>query len=221
VVKYNSYGILWHYSDFQHNPNGYQNYSKNVFFKKRIQGIEEENFESVSKHTNGRLNAKVLVLNQSYEPITICNIRKAIVLLILQKAEMISTDGRKFIRSVNGNFQWPSVIRLSRFVSVPYKRVVLSRKNILRRDLFKCAYCGRGDLPLTIDHIIPKAKGGIDSWENLVSACTKCNNLKGDRSPSEAGMKLLFQPFKPNHLLFIKNAISKIDESWKPYLYIS
>lgn len=160
-------------------------------------------------------------MNQSYEPITICNIRKAIVLILLKKAELISKDNRKTLRSMNGNYPWPSVIRLSKYISVPYKRVVLSRKNILRRDLYKCGYCGRGDLPLTIDHIIPKAKGGIDSWENLVSACTKCNNKKGDRTPTEAGMRMMIRPFKPNHLLFIKNAVGKIDEVWKPYLYLS
>jgi 5-methylcytosine-specific restriction endonuclease McrA len=167
------------------------------------------------------LNAKVLVLNQSYEPITICNIRKAIVLILLKKAELISKDNRKTLRSINGNFPWPSIIRLSKYISVPYKNVVLSRKNILRRDVYKCSYCGRGDLPLTIDHIVPKAKGGIDSWENLVSACTKCNNKKGDRTPAEAGMHLMIRPFKPNHLLFIKNVVGKIDEVWKPYLYLS
>lgn len=94
-------------------------------------------------------------------------------------------------------YPWPSIIRLSRFVSVPYKKVVLTRKNIMRRDGYKCAYCGRGDLTLTIDHINPKARGGDDSCENLVSACTHCNNKKGDRTPVEAGMMLMVRPFKP------------------------
>jgi 5-methylcytosine-specific restriction endonuclease McrA len=106
-------------------------------------------------------------------------------------------------------------------VNVPYKKVVLTRRNILRRDGYKCAYCGRGDLPLTVDHIIPKARGGDDIWENLISACTKCNNKKGDRTPEEARMPLIYRPFKPNHVMFIKNVVGKLDDKWKPYLYLS
>jgi 5-methylcytosine-specific restriction endonuclease McrA len=104
---------------------------------------------------------------------------------------------------------------------VPYKKVVLTRKNILRRDAYRCGYCGRGDLRLTIDHIIPKARGGTDSWDNLISACTICNNKKSDRTPEEANMSLLTKPFKPSHIMFIKNVVGKLDENWKPYLYLS
>jgi 5-methylcytosine-specific restriction endonuclease McrA len=139
----------------------------------------------------------------------------------LGKAEIVQKDDKKFVRSVKTNFPWPSVIRISKFVKVPYKKVILSRKNILRRDNYKCAYCGRSDLMLTVDHVIPKARGGTDTWENLVTACTKCNNVKGDRTPEEADMKLLFRPYKPSHVIFIKNIVSKIDEKWKPYLYLS
>lgn len=141
--------------------------------------------------------------------------------MYLGKAELVRDDKRKMLRTVNRNFPWPSIIRLSFFVRVPYKRVVLTRKNILRRDNYKCAYCGRSDLPLTIDHILPKAKGGTDSWENLICACTLCNNKKGDRTPVEASMELLYRPFKPSHIMFIKNVVGKLDENWKPYLYLS
>ncbi len=141
--------------------------------------------------------------------------------MYLGKAELVLDDKRKILRTINKNFPWPSIIRLSFFVSVPYKRVVLTRKNILRRDNYKCAYCGRSDLPLTIDHILPKAKGGIDSWENLICACTLCNNRKGDRTPIEARMELLYRPFRPSHIMFIKNVVGKLDENWKPYLYLS
>jgi 5-methylcytosine-specific restriction endonuclease McrA len=143
------------------------------------------------------------------------------VLMYLGKAELVLDDKRKMLRTINKNFPWPSIIRLSFFVSVPYKRVVLTRKNILRRDNYKCAYCGRSDLPLTIDHILPKAKGGTDSWENLICACTLCNNRKGDRTPVEARMELLYRPFRPSHIMFIKNVVGKLDENWKPYLYLS
>jgi len=141
--------------------------------------------------------------------------------MYLGKAELVLDDKRKMLRTVNRSFPWPSIIRLSFFVSVPYKRVVLTRKNILRRDNYKCAYCGRSDLPLTIDHILPKAKGGTDSWENLICACTLCNNKKGDRTPVEARMELLYRPFRPSHIMFIKNVVRKLDENWKPYLYLS
>jgi len=143
------------------------------------------------------------------------------ILIYLGKAQLVADDKRKTLRTVNQTFPWPSIIRLSNFVHVPYKKVVLTRKNILRRDGFKCAYCGRSDLPLTIDHIIPKAKGGTDSWENLISACTRCNNLKGDRTPVEARMDLLYKPFKPSHIMFIRNVVGKLDENWKPYLYMT
>ncbi len=143
------------------------------------------------------------------------------ILIYLGKAELVFDDKRKMIRSVKETFPWPSIIRLSYFVRVPYKKVVLTRKNILRRDGFKCVYCGRSDLPLTIDHIVPKARGGIDSWENLISACTFCNNKKGDRTPHEAQMEMLYRPFKPSHIMFIKNVVGKLDDNWKPYLYLS
>lgn len=143
------------------------------------------------------------------------------MLLFLKKAELITRSDSKEIRTISGPYPWPTVIRLSKFVKVPYRKVVLTRKNILRRDSFKCAYCGRGDLPLTLDHVIPKARGGDDSWENLVSACIKCNNKKGDRTPHEADMKLHTNPYAPSHIVFIRNTVQKIDEQWKPYLYIS
>ena len=162
-----------------------------------------------------------MLLNQSYEPLTICNVKKAIILILLGKAEFVVDNGKKNLHSVTRTFPWPSVIRLSRYVRIPYKKTILTRKNILKRDGYKCAYCGRGDLPLTIDHIIPKARGGEDSWENLVAACLPCNNSKGDRSPKEAGIDLRVKPYSPNHIMFILNALGRIDEEWKPYLFQS
>lgn len=130
-------------------------------------------------------------------------------------------DRKKELRSISNHYPWPSIIRLNHFINVPYKRVVLTRKNILRRDSYKCAYCGRSDLPLTIDHVVPKSRGGNDSWENLVCACTICNNKKGDRTLEEADMVLHYRPFKPSHIMFIKHVVGKLDENWKPYLYLS
>lgn len=85
--------------------------------------------------------------------------------------------------------------------------------------MFKCAYCGRSDLPLTVDHIIPKARGGEDNWDNLITACVSCNNRKGDRTPDEANLILRSKPFKPHYILFMSNLVNKVDENWKPYLF--
>lgn len=172
-------------------------------------------------NNNGNaLNAKVLVLNQSYEPLSICSAKKALILIILNKATMLAPNDKKLIKSATKCFPLPSIIKLNYFVQRPYKKVYLTRKNILRRDNFKCAYCGRSDLQLTIDHIKPKSRGGTDDWENLVTACIKCNNAKGDRTPEEAGMKLRITPFKPNHLTFLINSCGRVSEQWKHYLYI-
>lgn len=134
---------------------------------------------------------------------------------------MVIHDNRKVLKAVSRNYPWPSIIRLTCFINLPFKKVVLTRKNILRRDNYKCCYCGRSDRQLTIDHLVPKAKGGIDSWENLVCACVSCNNKKGDKTPEQANMKLIQKPFKPNHIMFIKSLMGRIDEEWKPYLYLS
>jgi 5-methylcytosine-specific restriction endonuclease McrA len=116
---------------------------------------------------------------------------------------------------------YPSIVRLCVFVRVPYKKIVLSRKNILRRDGHSCQYCGRTDTMLTVDHIIPKAKGGPDSWENLVAACVSCNNKKGDRTLHEAEMTLLRRPIRPNHVMFIRHFVGTVDDHWKPYLFMN
>ena len=161
------------------------------------------------------------MLNQSFNPISICTVRRAFILILKGKAEAITSDNNKKIKTFKDNYYFPLVIKLNIFVNIPFKSILLNRKNILKRDGFKCCYCGRGDLPLTIDHVIPKYQGGADTWENLVTACCKCNNKKGSRKPSEANMKLLSKPFKPNHLHFLRNSVSKIDESWKPFLFLS
>lgn len=123
------------------------------------------------------------------------------------------------MRTVSKNYAWPSIIRLKSYIRLPYKNINLTRKNILRRDGHKCAYCGRSDLSFTVDHILPKARGGKDTWENLVTACLICNNKKGNRTPEEAGMPLKIRPYKPNYIMFILNSVSRVDDSWRPYLF--
>lgn len=167
------------------------------------------------------MNRKVLVLNQNYEPLSVCNVKKAIILLYLGKAELIAALDGKLLRSVSVSMPFPSIVRLSVFVRVPFKKIVLSRKNILRRDSHKCQYCGRGDVPLTVDHVVPKARGGEETWENLVCACVRCNNKKGDRTPAESQMTLFRRPIRPNHVMFIRDFVGTVDDRWKPYLFMN
>ncbi|GAB4131003.1 MAG: HNH endonuclease [Ignavibacteriales bacterium] len=158
-------------------------------------------------------------MNKSYEPISICTIKKAITLTFLQKAEVVSQNTSKFIHSSRLSIPLPSVIKLNYYVKRPYREVMLTRKNILRRDKHICAYCGRGDLPLTIDHIIPKSMGGEDTWENLITACLPCNNKKGNRTPQQAGMILHSKPYKPSFIIFLANSLNKVDDNWKTFLF--
>ncbi|HPD33070.1 MAG TPA: HNH endonuclease [Candidatus Kapabacteria bacterium] len=162
----------------------------------------------------------MLVLNQNYEPISVTNTKKAIILLYLDKAEMIETNNGAVLHSISRNFPYPSVIRLHTAFRRPYKNIDLSRKNIFRRDGMQCQYCGKKNVQLTVDHIIPRSRGGTDTWENLATACVTCNNKKGNRTPEEAGMKLLAIPKKPNHLFFIKQNLNNEEDNWKPYLFI-
>ncbi len=139
--------------------------------------------------------------------------------MYLGKAELVSKSNSKILHSVSKEFPLPTVVRLGKYVHLPYKDILLTRKNILRRDKHKCAYCGRGDLPLTVDHILPKARGGGDTWDNLVAACLPCNNRKGDRTPAEANIKLLVKPYHPSFIMFLANSVSRLDDTWKPFLY--
>jgi len=162
----------------------------------------------------------VLVLNHSYEPISICSVQKAGVLVYLRKAEIIATLNGKQLRSVNSNYAFPSIVRLSKYRQIPYKEIILSRKNIVRRDGHRCQYCGSTKAPITVDHVLPKSQGGPDTWENMIAACVKCNNRKGDRTPEQAGMTMLSTPRRPSHISFIVHSMNSIDSNWKPYLFI-
>lgn len=170
--------------------------------------------------SNTTLNSKVLILNQNYEPLCVCNVQKAIVLLWLGKAELIATRPQWAIHTVRHAYPYPSVVRLSFYIHVPYKKVELTRKNILRRDHHRCVYCGKATPPLTVDHIIPKSRNGGDTWENLVCACVRCNNRKGSRTPEEANMKLHSKPMRPNHVTFIQNVVGTVDQEWEPFLFL-
>ncbi|NHQ59520.1 HNH endonuclease [Chlorobium sp. BLA1] len=167
------------------------------------------------------LRSKVLVLNSSYEPLTVCDAQKAVLLLFGGKAVSVTHNPDRVIRTVSTSFPMPSIVRLTVFVRVPYKRIMLNRKNILLRDAYQCQYCGRTDLPLTIDHVVPRSRGGDYSWENLITACRRCNTKKGDKTPREADMQPLKQPIRPNSLMFMQQVTATVSDDWKPYLYMS
>ena len=164
------------------------------------------------------LNETVLVLNQNYEPLNVCTVRRALVLIFRGKAERIET-AESVVRSISREFPVPSVVRLDRYVHAPRRRVVLSKRNILKRDNHQCQYCGKADRKMTIDHVVPKKSQGAESWENLVAACVSCNGKKGDGRPEQAGLMLMRKPRRPNNVSFIRNFIGVSDHRWKPYLF--
>lgn len=159
----------------------------------------------------------VLVLNQDYSPLTLCSVERAFLLLFLQKADLQSEIKEKSLRSVSTVFPFPSVIRIRRYVRVPYKGVILTRHNIFKRDGFSCQYCGTGK-DLTLDHLIPKSKGGKSSWTNLVTACKNCNTKKGDFLPEDVGLKLFKKPIRPSYVMFLRSTTKSLREDWLPYL---
>ena len=159
----------------------------------------------------------VLVLNQDHTPLTICSVQRAFLLVFLQKADLLCIIKNRRLRSVSKAYPFPSVIKINRYVNRPYHGVVLSRHNIFKRDRHKCQYCETAK-DLTLDHVVPRSKGGISSWTNLVTACKECNAKKGDNTPEKAGMKLKAAPFRPSYVSFIGLANGVLRKEWEPYL---
>ncbi|MEN7546872.1 HNH endonuclease [Rapidithrix thailandica] len=166
------------------------------------------------------MTRKVLILNADYRAISICNAYKAFLLVYLGKAEVIRKVHDVFLHSVNRTFDMPSVIRLQHYVKIPYRGVILTRQNIFKRDGNRCVYCNSNE-DLTLDHVIPKSRGGKTTWNNLVSACKSCNSKKGDYLPDEVDMPLPYQPYKPSFIVFLKHFSGVKDDSWQPYLEIN
>ena len=142
------------------------------------------------------VNSTVLVLNQNYEPLNVCNARRAFVLVDRGKAEVLE-HGDGILRSPRYIFHLPSVIRLIYMIKRPRPQMRLSRKEVFNRDRLTCQYCGKQTRDLTLDHVIPRHRGGDHDWENLVAACKQCNHRKAGRSPQEARMRLIRQPYRP------------------------
>ncbi|GHA57722.1 HNH endonuclease [Pontibacter akesuensis] len=163
------------------------------------------------------MKEKVLILNQDFSAIAVCTVQKAFLLVYLEKAEMIKDAENEVLRTVSISYPVPSIIRLQRYVRVPYHGIALSRHNIMRRDNYSCQYCG-GVRNLTLDHLLPRSRGGETQWQNLVTACARCNSRKGDRTPEEAGLKLLRKPARPSLQTFLQFHLNQHNQDWRVYL---
>ncbi|ABB58232.1 HNH endonuclease [Synechococcus elongatus] len=160
---------------------------------------------------------KVLVLNASYEPLNITSWRRAVILLLKDKAESLEHNGRMILPDL----PLPTVIRLRQYVRIPYNEIPLTRRNVLHRDGHSCQYCGYHGENLTLDHILPRSRGGADTWENVITACMRCNVHKGNRTPKEAGMPLMSTPRQPVSSLYFE--ISRYlnqgsHQEWRKYV---
>lgn len=154
---------------------------------------------------------KVLVLNASLEPLHVCDWRRAVVLLLKDKAELVANHSKMLC----GNIPMPKVIRLRRYVRVPYAPPAVNRHNVLHRDDHTCQYCGARGRRLTVDHVVPRSRGGSSAWTNVVACCNRCNEYKGDRTPEQAGLTLRRQPYRPgNRLAFEISKYAHLRDWW-------
>jgi 5-methylcytosine-specific restriction endonuclease McrA len=168
---------------------------------------------------NNLLSSAVLVLNANYSPMTICTAKRAISLYFLNKIDILSNYDDK-VNSPSLSLDLPSVIKIKNYIKNNNMAVEISRKNILARDGYKCQYCGTQSKALTVDHVIPKFRNGLDSWENLVAACKNCNQIKGEETPEEAKMPLLKKPKRPNRIHYFQRLVKKKQADWRPYLFM-
>ncbi|WP_111719157.1 HNH endonuclease [Homoserinimonas sp. OAct 916] len=160
---------------------------------------------------------RTLVLNAGYEPLAVVSFKRAVVLVLNSKATVILSDIDHPVHSASGTYERPSVIVLTRYVKIPRARLVpVSRRGILRRDGQRCCYCGH--TATTIDHVLPKSRGGDESWENLVACCLGCNNKKSDRTPGEMGWSMRFNPRIPHHTAWMARGLESAEPQWGEYL---
>lgn len=167
-----------------------------------------------------RVNRAVLVLNQNYEPLNVCNVRRALVLVIDGKAEILEAHNA-VVATTSRHFPSPSVIRLIYMIRRPRPRVKLTRREVFIRDSYTCQYCGRESNDLTIDHIVPRSRGGSHTWDNLVAACKPCNHRKGGKSLGEARMQLRTIPKEPSAGMYYtieRRLDTAINEGWHKFL---
>src|SRR5580693_2212059 len=169
-------------------------------------------------HRRGPDGGRVLVLNATFEPINVCTVRRAVVLLLKEKAEVVEQTERQ-LHSATTTLTRPAVIRLVTYVKVPRdsQRRKITRRAVFARDDWTCQYCG-SRTQLTVDHVVPRSKGGGSTWDNIVAACAPCNRRKGDALPRQAGMHLRTQPRTPSPHVFIAVASPTIPAAWRQYL---
>lgn len=163
----------------------------------------------------------VLVLNVSFEPLSVVSVKRAIVLLLKEKAEIVEA-AEAVLRSEHVTFPKPLVIRLVYYVRIPYRvSIPISRRALLIRDHYTCQYCGiqPPSKELTVDHVIPRSQGGEMTWDNVVIACKPCNNKKGNRTPAEANMQLLSQPRRPKYLALAYVSSAEAYTVWEKYMW--
>lgn len=166
------------------------------------------------------LTREVLILNQNYEPLSVTEVKKAFVISYLGKAQVIETYSGVQLNTVSKSYPVPSVVRLKNYVRISRRTISPTRKNILKRDGYRCQYCGTKSGPMTVDHVISRTMRGRDTWENLVCACVKCNTRKGNRSLKEAAFELIRAPRRPQFFYLIHNIVSIPDPNWRPYLFL-
>ena len=160
---------------------------------------------------------RTLVLNAGYEPLGVVSFKRALILVLNEKATVLAGSEEHLIHSARSALALPSVILLSRYVRVPTARKIpVTRRGVLRRDSWRCAYCAKP--ANTIDHVQPKSKRGADSWENLVACCLKCNNAKGDKALSEIGWTLGFQPKMPTGAQWLVRGVDSTLPEWDTFL---
>jgi 5-methylcytosine-specific restriction endonuclease McrA len=160
---------------------------------------------------------RVLVLNATYEVLGLASIKRSVLLVLGGGAEMVAESGRLPPHPLHPHPRAQRDPLEAPGAAGDQARVPLNRRNVLRRDRYTCQYCGRQGGDLTVDHVLPKSRGGKSTWENLVAACRACNLKKGDRTPEEAGMRLLKPPRPPRLPLFLSD-LKEIPEAWRPYL---
>ena len=162
----------------------------------------------------------VLVLNATYEPLSVVSVKRAVILLLKEKAELIER-AKAMLRAENFSIPQPLVIRLVYYVKIP-RRVSLpvTRRGVLTRDQYTCQYCGL--IPprklLTVDHILPRSRGGRTTWENVITACQKCNGRKGNRTPMEANMPLRSEPKRPRYIAIAAWGNAEAKAAWNKYI---
>ena len=165
------------------------------------------------------VRGRVLVLNATHEPIHVCSVRRAAVLLLKSKAVVLES-GDRVLHSEHVQLERPVVIRLVTYVHVPrdVHRRKITRKAVLARDSYTCQYCGREATGLTVDHVIPRSRGGESVWENIVASCAPCNRRKGDHLPRQVNMHPRVPPRTPRPEVFIHVASPTIPAAWRQYL---